>query len=99
MLETTISSIRMLAAADPETDKAAVDRIITACRAPQPRRVLIKIDEARTILGDEGKPLSEMSFYKWVKRGLIHPIKHTKRHVRYDKAEIENLANFGSVFE
>ena len=99
MLETTISSIRMLAAADPETDKAAVDRIITACRAPQPRRELIKIEDACAILGDEGKPISEMTFYKWVKRGLIHPIRHTKRHVRYDKAEIENLANFGGVFD
>ena len=96
MLPATITSIRMLAAADPEADDATVERIVAACKAPPPRRNLIDVKEACAILGGKN-PISRMTLYKWTKRGILHPIRYSTRNIRYDRNEIETIAQNGVV--
>jgi len=98
MLETTISSIRMLVTADPESDKETVERIVAACRAPFKRRELIGVKEVGAILAKAygvEKPISKMTIWKMAQKGLIHPVRLNERRVRYDKEEIEHYANYG----
>lgn len=90
MLQTTITAVRMLISADPEADEATIARVVEACKPPQKRRDLITSKEARGILG-----ITRMTLHLWTKCGKLHPIRYSPRNIRYDRAEIENLANNG----
>lgn len=90
MLEATIMSIKMLATADPETDAATVARIVAACKAKRPKSDLISARMAADILG-----VSRQTIYTYTVSGKLHPVRHSKRMVRYDRNEVETFANNG----
>lgn len=91
MLQSTITAVRMLIAADPETDDATVERIVLACKTkPTERKDLINSRAAAAIIG-----VSRQTLHSYTKRGLVHPIHHSKRQVRFDRAEIESFAANG----
>lgn len=90
MLQTTITSIRMLAASDPETDDATVERIVAACKKPQ-KRDLITSKEACNILGG----ITRMTLFHWTKKGILHPVRYSAKSMRYDRNEVELIATNG----
>ena len=90
MLESTIATIRMLAAADPETDDATVERIVAACKRSQ-KPVLITSKEACSILGG----ITRMTLFHWTKKGILHPVRYSAKSMRYDRNEVELIANNG----
>ena len=91
MLQATITAIRMLIAADPEADDATINRVVEACK-PVKRRDLVTSKEACTMLGG----ITRMTLHKWTKRGMLHPVRFSSRNLKFDRAEIENLANNGA---
>jgi predicted site-specific integrase-resolvase len=40
--------------------------------------------------------ITRMTLHKWTKRGMLHPVRFTSRNLRFDRAEIEHLANNGA---
>jgi predicted DNA-binding transcriptional regulator AlpA len=92
MQTSTINAIKMLVQADPSADADTLDRILAACKPPQKKRDLITAKEACNLIGGG---ITRMTLYKWQKRGMVHPIRFTARNIRFDRAEIENLANNG----
>ena len=87
MLQSTITCIRMIAASDPETDNATVERIVAACKQKRERKDLISAKMAADILG-----VSRQTIYLYTKSGKLHTIHHSKRLVRYDRNEVEAFA-------
>ena len=83
----TMASIKMLAAADPETTAEQVQHIMRACRATQPHRDLLDSKTARAMLG-----VSRVTVSKWIKAGKLHPVRVSSRIYKYDKNEIEGIA-------
>ena len=90
MLESTIATIQMIATADPETDAATVARIVAVCKAKRPKSDLITAQTVADILG-----VSRQTVYIYTVSGKLHPIRHSKRKVRYDRNEVEAFANNG----
>ena len=86
----TIASIRMLASADPDADNATVARIVAACEQKPTKRELITSKDVCARLG-----FSRITLWKYIKRGVIHPIYYSPRLVKFDKMEIECFANNG----
>lgn len=87
MKQETISSIVMLAKADPEATPEQVQHIMRACRAKEFHRELLDSETARKILG-----VSRVTMSKWVRTAKLHPVRVSARIYRYDKNEIESIA-------
>lgn len=83
----TLSSIQMLASADPEVSKEQVQHIMRACRATVHHRELISSRMAREMLG-----VSRVTMSKWVKTCKLHPVRVSSHIYKYDKNEIEGIA-------
>ena len=83
----TITSIKMLAAADPEATPEQVQHIVRVCRATVHHRELIDSKTARAILG-----VSKVTMCNWVRNCKLHPVRVSSRIYKYDKNEIEGIA-------
>lgn len=83
----TLSSITMLAKADPEVTHEQVQHIVRACRETEHHRDLIDSATARRILG-----VSKVTMCKWVRSSKLHPVRISSRIYKYDKNEIEGIA-------
>lgn len=99
MKQETITAIRLLASADAETDQATVSRIVEACKPQKRKRDLISAAQACEIIGtiSNGKPITRITLWKYVKRGILHPVRYSSRNVRYDRTEVEQFANNGAL--
>ena len=87
----TLTTIRGILAADPDTHEEQIAAILAACRQKQLRRRLGTKRDAAEILG-----LHPESVKRYARRGLLHPITITARRVKYDLDECEKLANYGA---
>jgi hypothetical protein len=91
MKSETLTTIRAILAADPETTPQQAQTALDSLTRKQDRRRLGTKHDAAAILG-----LHPESVKRYARRGLLHPIKITSRRVRYDLAECERLANYGA---
>ena len=90
MLQSTITAVKMLISADPEADEATITRVVEACKKPQ-KRDLITSKEACSILGG----ITRMTLFHWTKKGILHPVRYSTKSMRYDRSEVEKIANVG----
>jgi hypothetical protein len=99
MKQETINAIRLLATADTEADQATVSRIVQACEPQTRKRDLISAAKACEIIGVAafGKPVSRVTLWKYVKRGILHPVRYSSRIIRFDRNEVEHYANNGTI--
>jgi hypothetical protein len=91
MRNETLTTIRAILTADPETNQEQIERVLKACGTKQAKRRLGTKRDAAEILG-----LHPESIKRYARSGLLHPIKITARRVRYDLDECEHLANYGA---
>ena len=86
----------MLIQADPETTPDQLEQIERVCTGRRIRkRDLIDGNTARLLIGGGQRPISRVTLSKWVKNGVINPVRISRRIVRYDRNEIEKLAYEG----
>lgn len=92
----TIASIKMLIKADPDTTPELLEQIERICTGRRSsKRDLIDGNTARLLIGGGQRPISRVTLSKWVKNGVITPVRISRRIVRYDRNEIEKLAYEG----
>ena len=92
MRDEIYSSIKVLLENDHTVDREHRRNILQACRNPSPQRNkgFCTAREAAQILDCHPKTL-----YRYARKGLLHPIHHSARKVRFDRDEVERFATEG----
>ena len=91
MHDDTIRTVERILKSDPNATEDQVTKVIQACRSVAFRRRRGSIRDAAGILD-----VHPGSIKRYVKKGLLHPIRITARKVRYDLDEVERLACYGA---
>lgn len=87
----TLTTIRAILHADPETTQEQADAALHTLTRKQTHRRLGTKHDAAAILG-----IHSESVKRYARRGLLRPIKITARRIRYDLDEVTRLANYGA---
>lgn len=88
----TLSTIAAIVRSDETTTQEHREQILIVCRSPvkPPRPVPIGIREVCALL-----EVHPVTIHRWVKRGVLHPIRLSPRRVRYDRNEVIRLREEG----
>lgn len=84
-----VSAIEGVLDSDPGITAEEKERILKACRPPKAGPP-ITAREAMKML-----EISRPTLRSYVHQGLLHQINITARKVRFDRGEVEHLANYG----
>ena len=84
-----ITAINGILNSDPGITAEEKERILKACRPPKAGPP-ITAREAMKML-----EISRPTLRSYVHQGLLHQINITARKVRFDRGEVEHLANYG----
>ncbi|MBO4491319.1 MAG: hypothetical protein J5944_08180 [Lentisphaeria bacterium] len=90
MKETSLALIRTVLDGDNTVTKEQNDHIMRTCKHPIMRRKLINAKQAMSIL-----EVCRPTLLAYVKRGRLTQINISPRKVRFDEAEVRNLAYRG----
>ena len=82
----TLTTIQSILAIDPEVTEAQRQSILKTCRSKSKQKDLISPKEAAEILG-----CCRLTLRKYQNRGLLHPIYHSARKIRFDRDEVQDL--------
>jgi excisionase family DNA binding protein len=86
-------SIGVLLQSDTTVSAEHRARILTACRAEHDgtKRRFGCVREVALLLAVHRKTV-----FRYVERGLLHPVRYSARRLRFDMAEVERFAHSGS---
>lgn len=93
MKEEIYSSIKLLLQSDNTVAADHRQYILQTCRSPKAAvqsKGFCSAVEAAGILGCHPKTL-----YRYARKGLLHPVHHSARKVRFDRQEIEDFGSHG----
>ena len=90
MKETSLALIRTVLDGDNTVTQEQNDHIMRTCKQSVMRRKLINAKQAMRIL-----EVSRPTLLAYVKRGHLAQINISPRKVRFDEAEVQNLASNG----
>lgn len=97
MTSQTLSIIKAALNGDPTLSSAHRKTILRSCNSPRDEEAmrsapdrLLSAKEASAILG-----ISKRTLFRYVRRGLLHPVKLSPRTVRFTAEDIESLCTKG----
>lgn len=92
MLEATKVAIKTVLSLDPIATEESRKRILGALdpRIKRPAKKLITTEQAAKLLD-----VCTFTLRRYAKRGLLHPVRHTARRIRWDRIEIERFRDHG----
>ena len=90
MKETTITLVRTVLTGDDTVSREQLENVMHACKQVVVRRNLINAKQAMGIL-----QISRPTLLAYVKNGVLTQINFSSRKVRFDEAEVRNLAYRG----
>lgn len=91
MQAATQTTIQTVIDADPTISPDQRKAILRACQTERLRRKLGTVRQAAAILD-----VCPKTVQRYASMGLLHPVRVTRRRVRYDLDEVERLANEGA---
>lgn len=91
MKDTTIELVRTVLAGDDTVSSELKDAVLRACSQTTAKRNLIGAQKAMGIL-----QVSRPTLRSYVKNGILAQINFSSRKVRFDEAEVRNLAYRGA---
>lgn len=87
MQESTIATIKMLVAADPDCTPAQQEAILAACKPGYRKREQISTREAARIIGCQN-----ITVLRYARAGHFEKIAHSRRNFKFFRDEIERFA-------